>query len=157
MGDLISGEQTVSDAIKIIKIYEGFSVKAYRCPAGKLTIGYGRTEGVKEGERTTPDKELDWLEKRVERDLIWLRNKLQPLILESNQEAALLCLIYNIGGGAFLKSGIFRQLRNSENNGKLPLKLIESSWLSWNKINGKVSNGLVNRRNAEWDLFSQHQ
>lgn len=153
---LISGEETIAQAAKIVKVYEGFRNKPYRCQAGVLTIGYGRTSNVKEGDVTTADKEQEWLEARLEKDLVWLRNKLQPLVLESHQEAALLSLVYNIGTGNFIKSGVFRYLRGVENGGKLPLKLMEASWKSWNKVNGKVSNGLVNRRNAEWDLFSQH-
>ena len=154
MGDLISGEVTITQASSIVKVYEGFKAKAYRCPAGVWTVGWGRTgSDVKEGTVTNMSAEQEWLEARLERDLVWLRNKLQPLVLESNQEAALLSLIYNIGTGNFMKSGVFRYLRNAENGGKLPLKLMEASWLSWNKIKGKINNGLVNRRRAEWDLF----
>jgi lysozyme len=154
MGDLISGEATIAQAASIVKVYEGFKAKAYKCPAGVWTVGWGRTgPDVREGTVTNMQAEHDWLEARLEKDLVWLRNKLQPLVLESNQEAALLSLVYNIGTGNFMKSGVFRYLRNAENGGKLPLKLMEASWLSWNKAGGKVLNGLVNRRRAEWDLF----
>ena len=33
--------------LAIIKKYEGCRLTAYVCPAGKLTIGYGHTKGVK--------------------------------------------------------------------------------------------------------------
>ena len=105
--------------------------------------------------RYTAEKEQEWLEQRLEKDLVWLRNKLQPLMLESNQEAALLSLVYNIGQGNFMKSGVFRYLRNAENGRPLPIKLMEASWLSWNKAAGQISKGLVNRRLAEWELFTR--
>jgi lysozyme len=35
--------------IKLIKDSEGCKLKAYKCPAGIWTIGYGQTKGVKEG------------------------------------------------------------------------------------------------------------
>ena len=158
MGDLISANETIAQAAKICKLFEGYRSKAYKCQAGVWTVGYGQTgTDIKEGSTTTPAVAEAWLEARLEKDLVWLRNKLQPLVLESHQEAALLSLVYNIGTGNFIKSGVFRYLRNAENGGKLPLKLMEASWKSWNRAGGKVSNGLVNRRNAEWDLFSQHQ
>ena len=31
--------------------YEGCRLTAYVCPAGKLTIGYGHTKGVKKGQK----------------------------------------------------------------------------------------------------------
>jgi len=155
MSGLISGEETIAQAATIVKVYDGFRATPYRCEAKRLTIGFGRTSDVKEGDVTTVEKELDWLEARLEKDLVWLRNKLQPLVLEANQEAALLSLVYNIGQGNFMKSGVFRYLRNAHNGEKLPLKLMEASWLSWNKIGGKPSKGLTNRRLAEWDLFTK--
>jgi GH24 family phage-related lysozyme (muramidase) len=54
-----------------------------------------------------------------------------------------------------MKSSVFRYLRNSENGKPMPLKFMEASWLSWNKAGGKISKGLVNRRLAEWDLFTR--
>lgn len=34
------------DVISHIKVFEGFRSKAYKCPSGVLTIGYGHTYGV---------------------------------------------------------------------------------------------------------------
>ena len=39
--------------LAIIKKYEGCRLTAYVCPAGKLTIGYGHTKGVKKGQKIT--------------------------------------------------------------------------------------------------------
>jgi lysozyme len=155
---LISGEATISQAALIVKTFEGYRSKAYKCQAGVWTVGYGQTgTDIKEGSTTTPAVAEAWLEARLEKDLVWLRNKLQPLVLESHQEAALLSLVYNIGTGNFIKSSVFRYLRSVENGETLPIKLMEASWKAWNKAGGKVSKGLMNRRKVEWDLFSQHQ
>lgn len=35
----------------LIREFESLRLEAYRCPAGVLTIGYGHTAGVKEGDR----------------------------------------------------------------------------------------------------------
>ena len=155
---LVSGEETIAQAAKIVKVFEGYRSKAYKCQGGVWTVGWGRTgKDVKEGTISEMSKEQAWLEDRLEKDLVWLRNKLQPLVLESHQEAALLSFIYNIGRGNFMKSSVFRYLRSVENGEKLPLKLMEASWKAWNKGGGKILKGLVNRRNAEWELFIQHQ
>ena len=36
--------------LEIIKEFEGFRARAYMCPAGVWTIGYGHTRGVKAGD-----------------------------------------------------------------------------------------------------------
>lgn len=154
MGDLISGEATIAQAAEIVKAFEGYKAKAYKCPAGIATIGFGRTgTDVFEGMPiTTMLKEAEWLNDRLERDLVFLRNKLRPLILNANQEAALLSFMYNIGQGNFLKSSVFRILRESENK-TLDTNQLKAYWLQWNKAGGKVLPGLTRRRQAEVDLF----
>ena len=37
----------------LIQEFEGLSLTAYLCPAGRWTIGYGRTDGVQPGDRIT--------------------------------------------------------------------------------------------------------
>ena len=43
----------MNPAIPIIKEFEGCKLKAYLCPANVWTIGYGHTDGVKEGDEIT--------------------------------------------------------------------------------------------------------
>ena len=38
--------KTSESMIAIIKKFEGLRLKAYKCPAGVYTIGYGHTENV---------------------------------------------------------------------------------------------------------------
>jgi lysozyme len=40
-------------AIDLIKQFEQLGIDAYLCPAGVWTIGWGHTEGVREGQRIT--------------------------------------------------------------------------------------------------------
>ena len=39
-----------NECINAIKGFETLELKAYKCPAGVLTIGYGHTRGVKDGQ-----------------------------------------------------------------------------------------------------------
>ena len=38
------------EGLSLIKKFEGCELEAYKCAAGVLTIGYGSTKGVKEGD-----------------------------------------------------------------------------------------------------------
>ena len=64
------------ELVEKVKEFEGFRKTAYRCPAGVLTIGYGRTENVKENETTNVSRETIWLKKRLELDMNYVRNKM---------------------------------------------------------------------------------
>ena len=48
--------------MKLIKESEGCSLKAYKCPAGVVTIGWGQTKGIKEG--------MVWTQQQADEDLI---------------------------------------------------------------------------------------
>ena len=49
------------DAVAEIARSEGCKLKAYRCPAGVLTIAWGRTNGVKAGDTCTQEQADQWL------------------------------------------------------------------------------------------------
>lgn len=135
-------------AIDLIKKYEGLSLKAYKCPAGINTIGYGTTSypdgtPVKSGDIITREKAEALL-------LDYVINKIMPNIrdlgLTSNQETALVSLIYNIGWGAFSKSKCYKAIKAKDWG---------SAYKEWDWITGggKVLNGLIKRREEERYLF----
>lgn len=59
--------KTSETGIKLIKKFEGCRLKAYRCAAGVLTIGYGHTAGVKENDVITQEKAEEYLKKDLEK------------------------------------------------------------------------------------------
>jgi lysozyme len=69
--------------------------------------------------------------------------------LNKNQQLALLSLRYNIGGPAFDKSTLLRILNTGDYNGAA-LRFAE-----WRLSEGKINQGLVNRRERERQLFSK--
>jgi lysozyme len=71
------------------------------------------------------------------------------MIVNKNQQLALLSLRYNIGGDAFNKSGLLREL-NTRNYTGAALRFAE-----WRLSEGKIIQGLVNRRERERQLFSK--
>ena len=138
----------MSYAIDLIKKYEGLSLKAYKCPAGINTIGYGTTS-YPDG---TPVKSGDVITKEKAEALLldYVINKILPNIrdldLTDNQQAALSSLIYNIGWGAFSKSKCYKAIKNKD---------WETAFYNWNWIKGggKVLKGLIKRRAEEMALF----
>lgn len=141
-------ETKMITGVDLIKKYEGFRNRAYKCPAGVWTIGYGSTtyadgSKVKEGDEiseTTAEALLtDYLIKNV-------RPKLEELNLKDSQMAALESLIYNIGWGAFSKSKCYKALK-------------EKDWetfynqYDWVKGGGKFLLGLAKRRAEELYMF----
>ena len=42
--------KTSKEGISLIKKFEGCELKAYQCSANVWTIGYGHTQGIKEGD-----------------------------------------------------------------------------------------------------------
>lgn len=138
--------------IDLVKEFEGFEPKAYYCPAGVLTIGYGYTNkagygpGVKEGDTWTKTKAEAMLIEGLER----FADKLRPMLTREatpNQFGAMVSLAYNIGLGAFSRSTCLKRFNAGDIDGA-------AEAMTWfNKAGGKVMRGLVRRREAEVALF----
>lgn len=132
---------------QIIKSFEGKELKAYKCPAGIWTIGYGDTENVKQGMIITEAEADARLSNRLNKDFCPAVERLVKVKINDNQFSALVSLVYNIGVGAFEKSTLLRKLNAGDFAGAA------EQFDRWNKAGGKVLNGLVKRRAAERKLF----
>lgn len=140
----------VSDkGLDLIKTFESFSALPYRCPAGKLTIGYGHV--IKDGEsftKITQDEALEILRKdcAIAESCI---NKSVTVPINQNQFDALVSFVFNVGCGAF-KTSTLLLLLNSEKYNEAANEF--NKWVYANRIK---LNGLVNRRAEERALFLQ--
>ena len=76
-------------------------------------------------------------------------NKVIKVPINKNQQLALLSLRYNIGGPAFDKSTLLRRL-NERNYSDAAMRFAE-----WRLSEGKINQGLVNRRERERELFNK--
>ena len=138
-------------SIDLIKRWEGCKLKSYKCPAGVWTVGYGLTSRagfIEVGPDTTiTQAEADWyLEQVIEKFLAEIKPAITADINE-NELGAFTSLAYNIGPTGFRKSSALRHF-NAGDKDRVP-----KSMRMWNKAGGKVVKGLVNRREAEVDLF----
>lgn len=137
--------------IDLIKRWEGCKLKAYKDVAGVWTVGYGLTSRagfIQVGPDTVlTQEEADYFLEKVVADFA---DKIRPMIdakLSDNQFSALVSLAYNIGTGAFAKSSVLRRINAGE------MHIVPDAMRMWRKAGGKVVQGLINRREAEIQLF----
>lgn len=133
--------------LELLKSYESLRLTAYRDSGGVLTIGWGHTKGVKEGDTCTLAEATQFLlddvaeaEKAI--------NK-QNLNLNQNQYDALVSFVFNVGADAFKKSTLLKELKKNPNN----QDNIKREFRRWNIDNGKIVDGLINRREKEIKLY----
>lgn len=74
--------------------------------------------------------------------------------LSQNQFDAHVILAFNIGLGNFASSSVLKLVNDLAAQTNYPD--LEAAWKSWNKSQGEVMQGLINRRNAEWATYSQN-
>lgn len=142
---------TSQTGINLITSFEDLELRAYVCPAGVWTIGFGTTiypngTKVKNGDTCTAEQAKAYFAydlKRFENAV----NSGLTVALNQNQFDALVSLTYNIGETAFKKSTLLKQLNANK------FKEASEQFAVWNKVAGKVLNGLVRRRAAERELF----
>lgn len=131
---------------KLIKSFESCKLKAYRCPAGVWTIGYGHTKGVKEGMVISQED----AERFFNEDIREFEGQLNTLQLEINQNQydALMSFIYNVGVARLAKSTLLKKVKaNSED------KTIRNEFNKWVYTGAQKLPGLQRRRAAEADLY----
>jgi len=132
---------------KIVMDAEGLRLKAYLCPAGKLTIGYGHTGDVEAHHVITQHQAEAILEVDLDRFELGV-SKLAPGA-NTNQFSAMVSLAYNIGLKAFEGSAFLREFKAGH------LSAAAEQFSRWVRGGGKVLPGLVKRRAAERALFLQ--
>ncbi len=63
-------------------------------------------------------------------------------------------LAYNIGAKNFANSTVVKYINNPNFHSSVYPNL-ESAWKAWNRSQGEISNGLINRRQNKWDLYNR--
>lgn len=135
------------NGLNFIKDWEKFSPAVYKCQAGFDTIGFGHRK--KAGEIFTIiniekalqllDADCDIAENCV--------NKAVFCPLNQNQFDALTSLVFNIGTNAFRTSTLLKYLNKED------YECAADEFNKWVFVKGEKSNGLINRRNKERELF----
>jgi lysozyme len=145
--------QSSNNLIELIKKFEGFSAVPYMCPASVVTIGYGSTRYADGRKVKMTDNSIT-----IEGAIILLKQTLKQYELavdaycrddiNQNQFDALVDFAYNCGNGNLKSSTLLKKINANPND---PTIAVE--FRKWNKGGGKVLKGLVNRREAEIQLY----
>ena len=136
-------------AVGAISQYEGFRSEAYLDIGGIPTIGYGSTEDVKLGDRIDEKVARRRLIEEV-RDVYGKAIlKCVKVPLHQSEYDAYVSLTYNIGTGAFCSSTLVKKLNQEDYVGAC------EQIKRWNKVQGKVVQGLVNRREKEYKMCKE--
>ena len=133
-------------ARRLVADFEGFRSRAYLCPAGVWTIGYGFTKGVKPGDVITREHADARLGAELEHFAAGVR-RLLTLPATPNQFGAMVSLAFNIGLAGFGRSSVLRLHNAGDFAGAA------RAFALWNKAGGQVLAGLVRRRAAEAALY----
>lgn len=140
--------ETSDRGIELVKRFEGYEEKAYRCPAGVLTIGYGHTGGVYEGQVCTREQAERWLREDL-RSAENAVNALEPARpLRQCEFDALVSFAFNVGISAFQNSTLLKLVKQGACEAD-----IRAEFGKWIHSGGKQLPGLVRRRNAEADMY----
>ncbi|ONI59555.1 lysozyme [Candidatus Liberibacter solanacearum] len=135
--------------LDLIKIFEGLRLKAYRCPAGIWTIGYGHIgNDVFENLAITEQQADDLLKRDVSKCLSQVFT-LSPILINAGENRILAIgdFVFNLGIGRYRASTLRKRIASED-------------WLSasyevrkWVFSGGKKSKGLVIRREIEAELL----
>ncbi|MEQ1697388.1 MAG: lysozyme [Hyphomicrobiaceae bacterium] len=147
------GKRLSERGLDLIKAFEGClkkrpdgTLEAYKCPAGVWTIGWGCTEGVRQGMIITRDEATAMLARELGHFEIVV-GRLVTVPLTQGEFDALVSFVYNVGEGALRKSTLLARLNKGD------LSAVPNQFLRWTRGGGRVLNGLVRRRKAEAALF----
>ena len=140
--------QPSNTLIAALKRFEGFHSKAYCCPAGVWTIGYGHNRNVRQGQTVTESQAEAFLRNDIANAAAYA-NTLHG-VKTQGQFDAVVDFIYNCGITNFNNSTLKRYIVAGR-----PAADIQAQFLRWNKANGKVLAGLTKRRQWEADRWAE--
>lgn len=138
--------------LDLIRRFEGFRSKPYRCPAGVPTIGYGSTRyadgtPVKLTDASITQAQADDIMRATLGEYENAVNRYVTVPLNQNEFDALVDFAYNAGAKNLLNSTLLRKLNAGDRAGAA------KEFDRWVYANGQVLPGLVKRRMAERNLF----
>jgi lysozyme len=139
---IVNGATWLAAATALVAAAEGLATYTYPDVGGVPTYCYGETQGAEWGKTYTKEQCDEQLSKR----LVEFNRGVDSCVsvdLPDTRRAALVSLAYNIGVPAFCRSTAVRKLNSGDVQGGC------DAILMWNKVNGIVWRGLVNRREKE--------
>jgi lysozyme len=145
--------KTGIEGIDLIKKFEGFKSKPYKCPAGIPTIAYGATFYPNGKKVTMSDKPMTEAEGvGLLKDMLKrFEQYVDSYCIDSitqQQFDALVSFCYNLGPSNLKSSTLLKKVNANPND-----ETIRVEFMKWTKAGGRTLKGLVTRRTAEADLY----
>lgn len=139
--------------LELIKQFEGFMSEPYLCPAGIPSIGYGCTtynDGTKvtlDDASISIDEATDMLQYQC--DTVYGKCVDDNITSKTTQEMfdAMTSFTWNLGCGNFSTSTLLKRHNESRYDET------GDEFLKWVYSNGEYMQGLMNRREAERELY----
>lgn len=128
--------------LELIKRFEGCRLAAYKDSGGTWTIGYGHTKGVTAGQTITQAQADAFLVEDCGKAESAVNKYMEKYNFNQNQFDALVSFAFNIGS-----------IDKLTVNGTRTIAQISEKIPAYCNCAGKKLQGLVNRRNAEKELF----
>jgi lysozyme len=140
---------------------EGFSAVPYLCSGGKPTIGFGNTFYPDGRKVTMKDKPISRAYGVLIFDIIVAQfvrevNSLVKSNVNQNQYNAILSFAYNVGTDIdidLIAEGLGDSTLLKKVNANPNDPSIAQEFAKWNKSGGRVTNGLISRRQLESELY----
>ena len=141
--------KTSNKGVELIKGFESLHLKAYLCPAGHYTIGWGHTKGVTPTQRISLTQAEVFLNEDIRTAEACVSNITG---LNQNQFDALVSFVFNVGAPAFRNSTIRRLI--VANSGDTAIRDEFMRW-KYATVGGckVVLPGLERRRKEEADMY----
>jgi lysozyme len=135
------------EAVNALKEFEGLRLRAYKCPAGVWTVGYGHTGKDVEPYMLISEEQAEELFRNDLRFAEIYVEEWNPNCTQGEFDA-LVSLIYNIGVGAFSRSTLKKRI-----DANAPVPDIEHQWMRWVYGGGQILPGLKRRRAWEFERY----
>ena len=138
----------------VMKEHEGLRLKAYRCPSGVLTIGYGHTKNVKPGDVINTYLADRLFVEDVECVERQLDTEKYSRLLSQGQYDALVDFIFNLGWTKFRNSTLRKKLLRNIEDATIPDEFRRWVYGTDPKSGEKIKlPGLVKRREWEASMY----
>ena len=160
----LDSQQLSPAGLDLLKKVESLRLAPYDDQTGQdinhwvrgATIGYGHLILADEWQSYQNSISKSQAEALLKKDLVPYSQAVLDAVshpLQQNEFDALVILTFNIGGTNLRSSSVLKLINQPSAITNYPS--LEAAWKAWNKSQGKVMQGLVNRRDAEWKIYSQ--
>ena len=151
------------DGLELLKSAESIFLKPYNDQTGKptsvwvpgATIGYGHLITQNQWATYQTGFSQEDAEALLVHDLApsvtAVQNTITALVTQ-NEFDAMVILTFNIGTTGFNTSTVAKLVNNPD--AESPYPTLKDAWMAWDRSQGNVMQGLVNRRNCEWNVFA---